>query len=487
MNKNNKQKDSDTKEYPKTMSMEQYSQQYNKHARAYILKYIKEKYKIQDKEANEIERRVHEKITLNMKEIYGFRQPNILNKLLEPEVGETVTYLSKMGYEHDYRDWWFIVMRIPYYQSFADTLGYKNGAWEFNEGLSDVGPEYTNELIYEFISLGGINDIDISGWLASDDSVLYIATMEQMIKGFSDINDFGEKIKKAYLDEIPNLKNRGGGQTTMRSLDIQKNIEWDKLPYNSNDIGSGSAMRSGSIGIFFLGSQNRDQLIALAVECSRVTHNSAIAILGSIVAALFTAYALEHVSIELWPHKILRLLKSDRIDKYMQKSRPNEYDLFARDKIIFIEQWEKYVTMRFNGFVPKTGLKHMKNPVTRYDYLSKNFSKGCDMPGACGDDSVIMAYDALLESRHVSEKLIVYSILHPGDSDTVGSIAFSWYGAYYHSPQNEYFLNKKFEQLEFIKRLHSMSINLQVKLIKIYFYDLYIHHCLKYIRSTIGD
>ena len=73
----------------------------------------------------------------------------------------------------------------------------------------------------------------------------------------------------------------------------------------------------------------------------------------------------------------------------------------------------------------------MKNFVQRYKYLSENFSKGCGIPGACGDDVCIMAYDAVVRAGESFEKMLVYSALHPGDSDTVACIAFGWYGAYY--------------------------------------------------------
>ena len=59
-------------------------------------------------------------------------------------------------------------LSIPFYQSLGDTMGYFNGRREFNAGDINANPEYTNDLIYEFIALGGINDSSIKHWLASD-------------------------------------------------------------------------------------------------------------------------------------------------------------------------------------------------------------------------------------------------------------------------------------------------------------------------------
>lgn len=396
---------------------------------------------------------------------------------------ETLQEISELWFEYEFQSWAIIVNNIPFYHSLGDTLGYYNGNWEFNYMDPNVGPEYANEMIYEFISLGGINDISIVNWQSSDDTILYMATYHVLTEEIKTIDEFGNKIRNAYINALPMIENRGIGETTKRSLEIQKNIKWNQLPYNNMDIGAGAAMRSGCIGIFFPGKHNRKKLIALAVESSRITHNSAIAILGSVVAALFTAYAIERTPIEHWPHKLFKLLKSNKIDDYMEKSRPNEYHLYARDKVIYIGQWEKYISIRFSGLKPRLDNKILKNPVKRIAYLSANFSKGHqNNPGSCGDDAVIMAYDALLESGDILEKLIVYAILHPGDSDTVGAIAMGWFGAFYHSQKNGNIVYQKFDELEFVQQIQDENINAIEKIIRVYFYDIYLDTARKVMK-----
>ena len=51
--------------------------------------------------------------------------------------------------------------------------------------------------------------------------------------------------------------------------------------------------------------------------------------------------------------------------------------------------------------------------------------------GGNGQSAVIMAYNALLDCDGNFEKLIYYSMLHGGDSDTVGAIAAGFYGSVY--------------------------------------------------------
>jgi len=385
-------------------------------------------------------------------------------------------YLNEYIY---FNAWMFYVMVIPMYQSLGDTIGYNNGKWEFNRGQQNMGPEYANDMIYEYISLGGINDMSITNWHASDDTILYMATIHVLSDHIVTIDEYGTKLQKAYIDTLPTITDRAPGETTMRSLNIQKFIKWDKLPYDKDAVGSGASMRSGAIGIFYPGRPNRKRLIALAIETSRITHNSATAMLGSITSALFTAYAIERVPVAHWPHKLLKLIQSTKIDEYLEKSRPDEYKDYVRDKVIFYGQWEKYIRKRFSGLTPLLDIKIFKHPVARSKYFAENHSKGhMDNPGGCSDDSVIMAYDALLESGPSLEKLIVYSILHYGDSDTVGSIALSWFGAVYNSLKNYRMVDKLFKELEYYKELKGLFLtkNVQDKMLKAYYHDMYIHY-----------
>lgn len=376
-----------------------------------------------------------------------------------------------------------------YFQILGDTLGYNNGKWEFNYDQKNPGYEYTNELLYEYIDLGGIAGIDLTGWLRSDDSIMYQATFEVLLESDADPDIFGERLQKKYIEIMPKMADRHPGNTVMRSLNIQKNIKWDTLPYSSDDIGSGASMRSGCIGLFYSGVSNRRKLIALATECARITHNSAIGILGSIVAALFTAYAIEKKDIYSWPSSFIDLYKSGIIDEYIKESRPHEYEQFARDKILFYGQWEKYVTMRFTGKTPRTDLKILKNPVTRIKYLSENFSKGhTEFPGANSDDSVIIAYDSLISSLDNVEKNIIYSILHIGDSDTIGSISLSWQRAYYNNIPLYQYIDGNIDYLEdidFVKNMYDsqeiFSLTSNIFILNIY-RELFIEKLNNYYK-----
>ena len=469
----------------KSYSMTELIDIYIDKARKEILTMLTKQYNFDKKSAEKAENTIYLSTSSKMRELYTYAdlfydQPNIS--------GRKKINICDTKCPIDFANWTETALNIPFYQSLGDTIGYYNSNWEFNYGNINAGPDYVNVLISEFIALGGINDLSITNWKASDDTILYMATMIVLTGGFDNIEDFGKKLRLEYLKTLPDIVNRHPGNATYDSLEIQKNIQWNELPYNSRTIGNGSAMRSGCIGIFYPGSQNRRILIALAVESSRITHNSAIAILGAITAALFTAYALEKIAINLWPHKLLKLLRSGAIDEYMKTSRPNEYNLFAKDKILFISLWDNYVSLLFSGVNPKTNLLIMNDPVQRFKYMQDNFSKRCDgQAGSCADDALIMAYQALLQCDGVFEKIVVYSILHPGDSDTVGSIALSWFGAYYNSFRNTLLIGHRFEELEFFSELYDLFRRNIINMPEIYYYDIYMNIANKYLRHIVGN
>ena len=458
----------------------------------YVLNMFQEKYGFDKNAAIVATKAIDASTTAAMRQTYNTLELEFDQYKYETvEHEKDLTNINKCTIMTDYPDfmsWISITTNVPNYQSFGDTLGYYNGNWEFNYGNVREGPDYVNELIYDFIALGGINDIDLTNWRASDDTILYLATFKVLarMKNY-DIDKFGEQLRLEYLDAKPLITNRHPGQTIEDALNKQENIQWNKLQYDSSAKGNGSVMRCGCIGIFYPGRHNREKLIALAIESSRITHNSTIANLGSVVAALFTAYGLEKIPVNHWPHKLVKLLKSDKIDAYMKSSRPDDYSMYVRERGRFIGQWDKYIDKRFSGLNVRTDQRWMRNPVLRYKDLSENFSKNCDTPGACADDCVIMAYDALLEAGNVFEKVVVYSILHPGDSDTVGSVALSWYGALYHTTKHELFLEDRFDELEFHDSINKTCLSIIPKLAEIYYRDIYLNTAEKYIRTMVKN
>jgi ADP-ribosylglycohydrolase len=318
----------------------------------------------------------------------------------------------------------------------GDTIGFKNGDWEFNYFKEVITLDTTNELLYEFIDLGGINEINLENWHVSDDTIIHMAIMRGLLKsprkfGSRVIINIKKELVKAYnqmVDDEEGGIDRMPGVTTNKYIEgFQKGYDGRNSPYDKSSGGNGAAMRCSCIGLAYHGEVNRDQLYEVSIESSRITHNSAIGYLGGLTVALFTSLAIEGINKEKWPFLLIDALTSESIKKYVHDDQ-DEKDDYEK----YTNFWRKYVDLRFEGGKPVKSRANT-NLIFRSRFQYENFTRdtGSFLIGESGYSATIMAYDSLLDAGDVWEKLIVYSALHFGDSDTVAAIACSWYGAIY--------------------------------------------------------
>lgn len=325
----------------------------------------------------------------------------------------------------------------------GDTIGFKNGEWEFKFGSGKiVSLSTTLEILYEFIALGGINDINLENWHVSDDTIMHMTIAYALV----DINTTDDKlfneIHHNYMaayevmkrDQKKGIK-RYMGIITKKYLESMIGIaplgnkqDGRTLPYDPLSGGNGAAMRTHSIGLAYFGEENRDKLIDIAVVSSQMTHNSPIGWLGGLVSALFTAFAIENIPISKWFLKMMEIVESDKVTKYI---RP-EYEEEQQDYHEFVKFCKTYIDDRFENGEPIKTRANM-NLIYRSRYYFEKFTTGTKgrMAGDSGYSSIIMAYDCLLDCNGNWETLIIYAALHWGDGDTVAAIACGWFGAVY--------------------------------------------------------
>nr|QBK89004.1 MAG: ADP-ribosylglycohydrolase [Mimivirus LCMiAC02] len=356
----------------------------------------------------------------------------------------------------------------------GDTIGYKNSDWEFPNEQTVRGR--IEKKLYEFIYLGGINYVPGKGWRISDDTILHMKTAKALLEEFKSLNSFGNILVKHYLDALKQFDKEGHeyrmpGLTTIRNLvKLSKGDKWNKLSYNFHEGGSGASMRSSCIGLAYHGKKRREKLIQMAIESSRVTHNSAIGYLGGVVAALFTAYAIENIDIKKWPHMLMDLFKHGTIGNIIKKLN-RDITEYEKDRHVFIDKWHRYILDKFDDEGNVISRRLSKNLIWRSQYYMDNYGYIGYVPykkkpvanifsGSGGDDSVIIAYDCLLDSEKSWEKLVIYSMLHSGDTDTTGCIAASWYGAIYGFGELPLHLLKN---LEYKKELENIGKQLYKK------------------------
>lgn len=324
----------------------------------------------------------------------------------------------------------------------GDTLGFKNGEWEmyYKENLEVL--DYVNELIYEFIDLGGINGINLKGWKVSDDTFLHIAIAKSMLRYKGGITDKliihiksnlyyeAQKMWDEKYGKKMGKFDRYIGVTTSNSIkQFTDNFDARFDKYDHYAGGNGAAMRNLVIGMCLFGNKNRNKLIDLSVISSQLTHNNSIGYLAGFTSALFVALALENVPIKKWPFKLIEYLNSDKLKSFLSLENLDQ----VYDHNTYIRYWYKYIDTKFDRNGKPLKIRANSNPMHRIRYYYENFIKDTaeQQIGSSGYSCMIMAYDALLDCDGIWEKLIVYAMLHSGDSDTIGAIAGGLYGAVY--------------------------------------------------------
>lgn len=348
------------------------------------------------------------------------------------------------------------------YAMIGDTIGFGNGDVEFNYNINmeinksdDINFLRSTTMlhIFKFISDGGYSQFSTKNLIVSDDSILLLAVYDAVISSLNKSNDFiVNMIKDKILEYYKNdklKKKRYYGNTTVKSINklINKN-NWETFKYMPNGGGCGASIRCMPIGLVYFGEENRNKLLEISIQSSRITHNNPTAYLGGFATALFSALAMEKILPEKWLDILIDFFTDGIILNFVKKNIPNDKDFkyHKQDITEFNYLLLKYKNWRFikvdNQYAFKS-IKIKKKLYTRksdimiwLDERNKLFQEKFSRPnyynpGSNGLDSVLLAYDSLLESGNNFEKLIYNAMLHGGDSDSTGCIAGALFGAYY--------------------------------------------------------
>lgn len=362
----------------------------------------------------------------------------------------------------------------------GDKIGFENGNREFY--LLDQIPKYDssifkskiNELslfmLLEFIKNGGISGIDTNKLIYSDDSIMLLANTEVFLEKYKNLKGYLNFLVKRYIKDFDNesvMRNKyKAGVHTMNTIRLLKNNnKWKNRDYEKNGGGSGGSMRSSIFGIIFDYKTKLKKLIKYSMYSCMITHMNGIAIIGSILNSLMTSYAIDNIDIEKWLFFGLNILKSNYIDEIIEKKFKHIYENYLKDKYLYIDSIELYLEQNFQDEKYRNNILRELNPGDRIIYYYDNFSyKESFFPGSNSKDSIIIAYDCLLMARDNYEKLIYYSMIHLGDSDTTGIIASGWYGAYYGFDEKHKFI---YNNDEYYNITYKISSNVYSKFKKI--------------------
>lgn len=367
--------------------------------------------------------------------------------------------------------------------SYLETIGFKNGQWEFNYQLNARNMyEYisiSNTLLHHFLILGGASNINVTNWNASDDTLLILAIGEAIIDEGNESNYIKSFVN--YYDLLFDTKRISGNNTLDSIKSLKRGTQLKNIPINSSMGGNGAAIRTGPIGIKW--HNNIEKVIEQSILSSRLTHNYYLGFLGGMVSALFTAFAINDIPPWLWCDELIKLYNNKIIHKYY----PIESEHSISDLDEFMGYWKRYKETRINkikfkntldncifiedriefllGFHPNNKIKQM---VSNGKSLKKIENFDWSKIGATGLDVCIYAYDCLLMSMltpstvNLDMNNIIYSFdsfvtlvaIHPGDSDSTGAIGGFWYGALLGYNQ----VNKlRMKELEFYEELLIVS------------------------------
>jgi ADP-ribosylglycohydrolase len=321
----------------------------------------------------------------------------------------------------------------------GDAIGFKNGDWKYivlKQGNFSYG--MVNEFLYEFISYGGINDIDLKQWYTTDNTIFGLITSKEILDNPTNIKKLITSLKKKYLITYKNMIQDKSQKTRYIDTAFEKFInkyikvkDFTSAYFEPSSRNNLCTSRTISIGLAFHSDSKEDleKLIELSVLSCKITNNSPIGWLSGLVTALFTSFAIQNIDLNKWPHKMLKIIESDNVKKYIRKEY---YEDELADYDEFINNWKKYLDFRFDEDMPIRS-RAQSNLIYRTKFHYEKFTqpaKGVIL-GDTGFSAIIMAYDALLDCNRKLETLLIYAAVHPGDGDTVASIACAWYGAFY--------------------------------------------------------
>ena len=341
------------------------------------------------------------------------------------------------------------------YAILGDIIGFGNGDIEFNyfkssklekEGDTSFA-EYTSFHIFNFISSGGFSKLNLSNEvLASDDSVMNLAVYHGLKDSLNQSNDkviesIKHKLIYYYLNDSKNQA-RYYGNRTIKTIERLKDgdFDWKKFSYSKNAGGCGASMRSMPIGLFFHGKPNRNKLMEISIQSSRITHNNPKGYCGGFASALFTALAIENINPYEWIDILIEFFQSGKILNFIEKQINEKFpDEFKYHKSGITEFHYELINFKKWIFIDKNGKLELKEEREFHDFVVRIYMFHQKFgshpltfnPGSNGLDSVLIAYDSLLRSENNFEKLIYLSMLHAGDSDSTGCIAGALFGALY--------------------------------------------------------
>lgn len=349
------------------------------------------------------------------------------------------------------------------YAAVGDAIGFCAGEWEFERSSARI--------IKQAEEMGGMDGIlqqfHRNAWAVSDDTVMHLATglaavctldssiaarvqrVHDMAIGacapvvfkleldqVSDLygkqrsprswssDQFGHFCDTLYTDCMDEMSGRDPGIQFQDAVAAGLDSKCHPIKHSRKAGGNGAAVRSMCLGLTSAGAK---EIVERAIVSAKCTHPNFTAILGACMSAIFTNYAFNNVPAREWPDKFFAEAYPEAM-RQLKQLGPEWADAKWIDSDYFLHQWQNYMSQRFHNGDARFPSGWEQDFLLRDAFFDQFAYSGWN--GSSGHDALIMAYDAFLYTNSDVRRLYALAALHGGDSDSTGSIAGAFYGAY---------------------------------------------------------
>jgi len=349
----------------------------------------------------------------------------------------------------------------------GDILGFNNGIIKTERpritkkkyGDSYISTAINTILInyFAFIAEGGINR-DISKLRYSFNTLMLFATMRgienkncknEYIKVY---NKFGEKkLAEIYF----------GNNIYLNSLQLLSKNE--PIKYSNSYDDSMVLSRAVPFGLLYWKKDERKKLISEIINNIILTHKNNTVYLSAITLGLFISYNKNKINKMEWVNKLVEYLLSEDFNNSIKDLKLYNTE-FLLDKEDYVSMWNEYgdetfSNNKFNIYNPKYKLMNYPNYRSNYlfhkfnDYNSNEFVYGLK-----SNEAILIAYDSLLLSEGVWEKIITMGMIGITDNSVMGMLCGILFGL-------EYGINKtvnpnQFKEESWVKKVLVLGKNL---------------------------
>ena len=136
---------------------------------------------------------------------------------------------------------------------------------------------------------------------------------------------------------------------------------------------------------------------------------------------------------------------------------------FMLDKEDYISMWNEYIDEDYNLNQHKGKYKNMIYPSYRANYLFYKFndvSSNEFIYGLRANEAILIAYDSLLLSRGVWEKMLIFGMIGISDNSVMGTLCGILFGLEYGI--NESINMNQFKEEQWVKKVLTLGKKLKI-------------------------